>query len=105
VLLLLELLNQSEEMKNKNMFGENSRTCNGHMVASDDQSIIQQGEQWSTVERRRKRARQNIDSVEKETYETFDVNTKLNVLFSKIQTIERSQAECRLQINLSMKQR
>ena len=58
------------------MFGENSRTCNGqavNMVASDDQSIDQQGEQWSTVKQRRKRARQSTGSVEMETYETLDV--------------------------------
>ena len=58
------------------MCGENSRTCNGqavNMVASDDQSINQQGEQWSTVERSRKRARRGTGSVEMETYETLDV--------------------------------
>ena len=45
------------------------------MAATGVNSDVNTGEKWSTVEQRRKRARQNTGSVEMEAYETLDMNS------------------------------
>ncbi|KAH3754142.1 hypothetical protein DPMN_188804 [Dreissena polymorpha] len=78
---LSELLNRSEEMENEVLFSG----ARENMADTGVNSHVNTGEKWSSVEQRRKRARQNTGSVEMEAYESLDINAKLNVLFGKIQ--------------------
>ncbi|KAH3803251.1 hypothetical protein DPMN_156953 [Dreissena polymorpha] len=60
-------------MENEDFFS----SARENMAATGVNSDVNTGEKWSTVEQRRKRARQNTDSVEMEAYEYLDINSKL----------------------------